>query len=154
MKQSQKYEHLHLCGSPSLVRFMCIWPLFNPTIEEVTFRLNWPFFVAPSHRDAHASRTYSKTNMACCVLWCLQDDIFEQYLERQLTLKQRQMADLYSHEQYFRSVKIYKDVTVFDIEARCFGSQLKKRRTPSRVPFFHEGDFGCVINSQAHSKLH
>ena len=35
------------------------------------------------------------------------------------------MADLYSHEQYFHSVKIYKDVTVFDIEARCFGSQLK-----------------------------
>ena len=28
------------------------------------------------------------------------------------------MADLYSREQYFRSVKIYKDVTVFDIEAR------------------------------------
>ena len=35
------------------------------------------------------------------------------------------MADLYSHEQYFRSVKIHKDVTVFDIKARCFGSQLQ-----------------------------
>ena len=35
------------------------------------------------------------------------------------------MADLYSREQYFHSVKIYKDVTVFDIKARCFGSQLK-----------------------------
>ena len=34
------------------------------------------------------------------------------------------MANLYSREQYFRSVKIYKDVTVFDIKARCFGSQL------------------------------
>ena len=37
------------------------------------------------------------------------------------------MADLYSREQYFCSVKTYKDVTVFDIEARCFGSQLKNK---------------------------
>ena len=42
------------------------------------------------------------------------------------------MADLYSREQYFRSVKIYKDVTVFDVEARCFGSQLKNEE-PHRV---------------------
>ena len=39
---------------------------------------------------------------------------------------------LYSCEQYFCSVKIYKDVTVFDIEARCFGSQLKHEE-PHRV---------------------
>ena len=81
-----------------------------------------------AHRDARASRTYSKTNMARCSLWCLQDDIVEQYLEWQLTLRQRQMADLYSREQYFRSVKIYKDVTVFDIEACCFRSQLKNEK--------------------------
>ena len=99
-----------------------------------------------AHRDAHASRPYSKTNRARCALWCLRDDIFEQYLERQLTFRQRQMADLYSREQCFSSVKIYKDLTVFDIEALCFRSQLKKRRTPSRVPFFHEGDFSCVVS--------
>ena len=98
-----------------------------------------------AHRDAHASRPYSKTNIARCALWCLRDDIFEQYLERQLTFRQRQMADLYSREQCFSSVKIYNDVPVFDIEALCFGSQLKKRRTTSRVPFIHEGDFGCVV---------
>ena len=78
-----------------------------------------------AHRDARASRTYSKTNMARCALWCFRDDIFEQYLEWQLSLRQWQMADLYSREQYSRSVKIYKDVTVFYIKARCFGSQLK-----------------------------
>ena len=98
-----------------------------------------------AHRDAHASRPYSKTNIARCALWCLRDDIFEQYLEQQLTFRTRQMADLYSREQCFSSVKIYNDVPVFDIEALCFGSQLKKRRTTSRVPFIHEGDFGCVV---------
>ena len=30
---------LHLRGSPVWVRFSCIWPLFNPTIEVVTFHL-------------------------------------------------------------------------------------------------------------------
>ena len=85
-----------------------------------------------AHRDARASRPYSKTNRARYALWCLRDDIFEQYLERQLTFRQRQMADLYSREQCFSSVKIYKDLTVFDIEALCFGSQLKKKE-PHRV---------------------
>ena len=65
-----------------------------------------------AHRDAHASRPYSKTNRARCALWCLWDDIFEQYLERQLTFRQRQMADLYSREQCFSSVKIYKHLGV------------------------------------------
>ena len=78
------------------------------------------------HHDARASRTYSKTNMACCALWCLRNDIVEQHLERQLTLRQRQMANLNSHEQYFHSVKTYKDVTDFDIEARCFGKVHKQ----------------------------
>ena len=85
-----------------------------------------------AHRDVRASRPYSKTNMARCALWCLRDDIFEQYLERQLTFRQRQMADLYSREQRFSSVKIYKDLTVFDIEALCFMSQLKNEE-PHRV---------------------
>ena len=40
-----------------------------------------------AHRDVRASRTYSKTNMGRCALWCLPDDISEQYLERQLTLR-------------------------------------------------------------------
>ena len=70
--------------------------------------------------------------MARCALWCLRDDIFEQYLERQLTFRKRQMASLYSREQCFSSVKIYKDVPVFDIEALCFGSQLKNE-DPHRV---------------------
>ena len=39
------------------------------------------------------------------------------------------MADLYSREQCFSSVKIYKDLTVFDIEALCFGSQLKNEES-------------------------
>ena len=30
---------LHLWGSPFWVRFLCMWPFFNPTIEVVTFRL-------------------------------------------------------------------------------------------------------------------
>ena len=85
-----------------------------------------------AHRDAHASRPYSKTNRARCALWCLRDDIFEQYLEQQLTFGQRQMADLYSREQCFSSVKIYKDLTVFDIEALCFRCQLKNEE-PHRV---------------------
>ena len=38
-------------------------------------------------------------------------------------------GQLYSHEQYFRCVKIYKDVTVLDIEARCFRSPLKNKET-------------------------
>ena len=44
------------------------------------------------------------------------------------------MADLYSREQCFSSVKIYKDLTVFDIEALCFGSQLENEE-PHRVFF-------------------
>ena len=44
------------------------------------------------------------------------------------------MADLYSREQCFSSVKIYKDLTVFDIEALCFGSQLENKE-PHRVFF-------------------
>ena len=39
------------------------------------------------------------------------------------------MADLYSREQSFSSVKIYKDVPVFDIEALCFRSQLKNEES-------------------------
>ena len=54
-----------------------------------------------AHHDARASWTYSKTNMARCALSCLQDGISVKYLERQLTLRQRQMADLYSRESYF-----------------------------------------------------
>ena len=42
------------------------------------------------------------------------------------------MADLYTREQCFSSVKMYKDVVVFDIEALCFGSQLKNKE-PHRV---------------------
>ena len=42
------------------------------------------------------------------------------------------MAVLYSREQCFSSVKIYKDLTVFDIEALCFRSQLKNEE-PHRV---------------------
>ena len=42
------------------------------------------------------------------------------------------MADLYSHEQRFSSAKIYRDLTVFDIEALCFGSQLENEE-PHRV---------------------
>ena len=30
---------LYLWGSPFWVRFLCMWPLFNPTIKVVTFRL-------------------------------------------------------------------------------------------------------------------
>ena len=66
------------------------------------------------------------------------------------------MADLYSCEQYFRSVKMYKGVTVFDIEARCVRSQLKNEEphrmflSSTRVTWMH----GRVINSQAHSELH
>ena len=85
-----------------------------------------------AHRDARASRRYSKTNMAHCALSCLPDEISEQYFEWQLTLRQRQMADLYSRKQCFRSVKIYKNVTVFDMEARCFRSQLNNKE-PHRV---------------------
>ena len=109
-----------------------------------------------AQRDACASRTYSKTNMARCALSCVPDDISEQYLERQLTLRQRKMADLYSREQYFRSVKIYKDVMVFDIEAHCFRSQLKNEEShrtflsSTRVTWMH----GRKINNQAYSELH
>ena len=70
--------------------------------------------------------------MADCALSCLSDDISVKYLERRLTLRQRQRVDLFSREQYFRSVNIYKNVTVFDIEARCFRSQLKNEE-PHRV---------------------
>ena len=42
------------------------------------------------------------------------------------------MAYLYSHDQYFRSVEICKDVTVFDIKEYCFSGQLKNEE-PHRV---------------------
>ena len=66
------------------------------------------------------------------------------------------MADLYGREQYFRSVKIYKDVAVFNIDARCFRSQLKNEEphrtflSSTRVTWMR----GREINSQAHSELH
>ena len=75
---------------------------------------------------------YSDKMAFPCALECIPDDISEHYLPYQLTLIQRQQADLFSREQYFYGVRIYKFETTFDVRSQCFRSQ-QKTESPHHV---------------------
>ena len=82
----------------------------------------------PLRLRAHRERNAGQTMAEPCTLACFPDDVSEEYLPFKLTLRQRQRADLFSREQYFHGVKIFKAGNKFDVTSRCFRSQLK--RTP------------------------
>ena len=97
-------------------------------------RFNLTAISRSAHRDARASRMEFETiNMAApCSLACYPDDISEKYLPYELTLRQRQRADLFSREQYLHKVKLSSQGSVYNVDARCFRSQ-QKTEDPHRV---------------------
>ena len=97
-------------------------------------RTNRPLADAPplamrAHPDRNARQTFRQNGFSLA-LECLPDDISEHFLPYQLTLRQRQQADLFSREQYFYGVRIYKFENVWR-PFSVFSKPVKNRKSTS-----------------------